>query len=257
MKERIRRFAFGLEIDDVGFAAASDYRSPLSPPLESIFPGARSIVVLAYKELDSCDSPDLHIAMNGRMDLMEFSRSCNYKLARHLERRFGARVMTVPVSYPMAQNEETKGAVGQVSLRHAAVAAGLGAFGSNNLVIHPRFGCRTVFTAILTDLEIPSDPPVGENPCTACGLCVQGCPGKALDTPGRTDVMKCVKNSMPYGLNGSVRFWSKYGEVPAGERKAMLRDPNFWRLYQAGHIGPQYFCFTCMNVCPVGRKATA
>ncbi len=90
MKERIRRFAAGLEIDDVGFAAASDYRSPLSPPLESIFPGARSIVVLAYKELGSCDSPDLHIAMNGRMDLMEFSRACNYKLARHLERSFGA-----------------------------------------------------------------------------------------------------------------------------------------------------------------------
>ncbi|OYV67747.1 MAG: 4Fe-4S ferredoxin, partial [Deltaproteobacteria bacterium 21-66-5] len=50
MKERIRRFVSELEIDDVVFAAASDYRSPLSPPLESIFPGARSIVVLAYKE---------------------------------------------------------------------------------------------------------------------------------------------------------------------------------------------------------------
>ena len=46
-------------------------------------------------------------------------------------------------------------------------------------------------------------------------------------------------------------------EVSAVERKAMLRDPNFWRLYQAGYIGPQYFCFTCMNVCPVGREATA
>ena len=43
----------------------------------------------------------------------------------------------------------------------------------------------------------------------------------------------------------------------ATERKAMLRDPIYWKLYQAGFIGPQYFCFTCMNVCPVGRKATA
>lgn len=257
MKEHIRRFAAGLEVDDVGFAAASDYRSPLSPPLESIFSGVRSIVVLAYKELESCDSPDLHIAMNGRMDLMEFSRSCNYKVARHLERSFGARVMTVPASYPMVQNEETRGTVGQVSLRHAAVAAGLGAFGGNNLVLHPRFGCRTVFTALLTDLGLPSDPPVVENPCTDCGLCVQGCPGKALDEPGRTDVMKCVKTSMPHGLNGVIRFWSRYGEVSAPERKAMLRDPGFWRLYQAGFIGPQYFCFACMNVCPVGRKATA
>ncbi len=257
MRERIRSFVSGLEIDDVGFAAVSDYRSPMSPSIESIFPGARSIVVLAYKELDSCGSPDMNIAMGGRMDLAAFSRSCGYKLARHLERSYGARVMTVPLSYPMAQNEDTRGAVGQVSLRHAAVAAGLGAFGSNNLVVHPRFGCRTIFSAILTDLDIPSDPPVKENPCTACGLCVQGCPGKALDEPGRTDVMKCVKNAMPYGLNGAVRFWSRYGEAPAAERKAMLRDPNFWRLHQAGFIGPQYFCFACMNVCPVGRKPTA
>jgi len=38
MKERIRRFASGLEVDDVGFAAASDYRSPLSPPPGIDFP---------------------------------------------------------------------------------------------------------------------------------------------------------------------------------------------------------------------------
>ncbi len=29
------------------------------------------------------------------------------------------------------------------------------------------------------------------------------------------------------------------------------------RFVTAAGIGPQYFCFTCMNVCPVGRQATA
>jgi hypothetical protein len=118
MKETIRRFKLDLGVDDVGFVSARDYGSPQSPPLDSIFPGARSLVVLACGELDSCDSPDSHIAMNSRMDLMEFSRSCNYKVSRRLQRTFGARAMTVPVSYPMEMKEETKGAEGQVSLHH-------------------------------------------------------------------------------------------------------------------------------------------
>lgn len=257
MKETIRRFALDLGVDDVGFVSARDYGSPQSPPLDSIFPGARSIVVLAYGELDSCDSPDSHVAMNGRMDLMEFSRSCNYKVSRNLQRTLGARAMTVPVSYPMEMKEETKGAVGQVSLRHAAVAAGLGAFGSHNIVVHPRLGSRVVFSAVLSDLDLRTDPALEKNPCTDCGLCVRGCPARALDEPGRTDLMKCIKNSQPYGLGGAIRFWSRFGEASAAERKAMLKDSHFWRLYQAGHIGPQYFCFKCMSVCPVGREATA
>ena len=185
MKETIRRFALEPGVDDVGFATTPDYRSPLSPPLDSILSGARSLVVLAYGELDSCDSPDAHIAVSGRMDLMEFSRSCNYKLSRHLQRVFGARVMPVPVSYPMAMSEETKGAVGQVSLRHAAVAAGLGAFGSHNIVVYPRLGSRVVFSAVLSDLDLPADPALEKNPCTDCGICVRECPGNALDVPGR------------------------------------------------------------------------
>ena len=78
MKERIRRFVVGQEIDDVGFAAASDYRSPLSPPWNRSSRGKvdRRARLQGSRQRDS---PDLHIAMNGRMDLMEFSRSCNYK----------------------------------------------------------------------------------------------------------------------------------------------------------------------------------
>jgi epoxyqueuosine reductase QueG len=44
--------------------------------------------------------------------------------------------------------------VGEVSLRHAAISAGLGAFGQHNLVAHPKFGTRVIFAAVLTKLEI-------------------------------------------------------------------------------------------------------
>ncbi len=256
MTDAIRNFVLDLGVDDVGIAAAADYQSPLSPPLEDLLPGARSLVVLAYRELSTCESPSPQLAMNGRLDLMEFSRSCNYRAARHLERELGARTATIPVSYPLEMSEETKGSVGDVSLRHAAVAAGLGTFGRHNLVIHPKLGTRVIFSAILTDLDLPSDAPVTEDLCIHCDACVQSCPGRALDEEGRTEVMKCIRNSQPYGIGGSIRFWTEFAEAPAPERKAMLRDPHFWRLYQAGFIGFQYFCFSCLETCPVGRSRT-
>jgi len=34
----------------------------------------------------------------------------------------------------------------------------------------------------------------------------------------------------------------------------MLDDDFYWRLYQAGSIGFQYFYFNCMRVCPIGQE---
>ncbi len=253
MKEKIREFVLGMGVDAVGFANLADYHSPKSPSMETIFPQAKSMVVLAYKELSTCESPNMQIAMNGRLDIMEFSRSCNYKLARFLEREYSAKAMTVPVSYPLDMSLKTTGTVGEVSLRHAAVAAGLGKFGRHNLVIHPKLGTRVIYTAILCDLDFPSDAQVTEDLCSQCNLCVQNCPAGALDEEGKTDVFKCLKNSQPYGLGANIRFWSKFGNSSPDEQKKMLGDEHYWRLYQASFIGLQYFCFKCYSTCPVGK----
>lgn len=254
MKEKIREFVLGMGVDDVGITSVADYHSPRSPKVETIFPGAKSMVVMAYGELSSCESPNMQIAMNGRMDVMETARSCNYKLARFLEREFNCKAMTVSVSYPLEMSFKTMGAIGDISLRHAAVSAGLGTFGRHNIVIHPKMGTRVVFSAVLTDLDLPTDPPVQENSCTQCNLCVESCPGGALDEEGKTDVNKCLKNSQPYGIGANIRFWNKFVDSSPEEQKKMFKDESYWRLYQAGIIGFQYFCFNCFKSCPIGQK---
>jgi epoxyqueuosine reductase QueG len=254
MKKRIKEFALNLEVDDVGVAAAADYQSPRSPKLDTIFPGVKSIVVMAYKEPSSCESPNMQVAMNGRLDVMEFSRSCNYKMVRFLEKEFGAKAMSVPASYPLEMSLETMGSIGDVSLRHAAIAAGLGVFGRHNLVIHPKLGTRVIFTAMLTDLDMPSDARCEEELCTNCNECVEQCPAGALDVENRTDMMKCLRKSQPYGIGSSIRFWSKFVDATPEEKKKMVKDVEFWRMYQAGFIGFQYFCWNCMKSCPVGQK---
>ena len=254
MKEKIKEFVLSMGVDDVGIASAKDYKSPRSPDLQSIFPGAKSLVILAYKELLNCESENMQIAMAGRLDILEFVRSCNYRVARFLDREFKAKAMTVPPSYPLYMSYETKGTLGDVSLRHAAVAAGLGNFGRHNLVIHPKMGTRVLFTALITNLDLPSDSPVSERLCTDCNACVENCPAGALDEEGKTDDMKCLKNSQPYGIGSAIRFWTRFAESATEDQKKMVKDVNFWRLYQAGFIGFQYFCFNRIKSCPVGQK---
>lgn len=254
MKNRIKDFGLELGIDDVGFASVSDYHSPRSPQVRGIMPGARSIIVLAYRELSSCESPNMRIAMNGRMDVMEFSRSCSYKLARFIEKELNGRTMTVGVSYPITMEQETGGSVGELSLRHAAVAAGLGVMGRHNLVIHPQLGTRVIFTAIICDLELSSDPLINEDLCIDCDICVESCPVGALDEEGLTNVNKCLGHSQPWGIGGSIKFWNQFVASTPEQQKKMFIDPHYWRLYQAQSIGFQYNCFNCMSTCPVGLK---
>ncbi len=253
MKEIIRDFILDLGVDDVGFTSVDDYQSPRSQSIESIFPGVKSMIVMAFRELSACESLSPQLAMNGRLDLMAFTRSVCYRAAHYVETQFGSPAVTIPTSHPMDYTNPQKIGVGEVSLRHAAVSAGLGSFGLHNLVVHPKFGTRVIFTAVLTKLELASDPAVGKIPCTRCGLCVQACPVGALDDEGKTDTLKCLGNSQPYGMRANIGFWCRFCDATNDERKAMLQSTEYLSLYHAGSIGYQYFCFRCLAACPVGQ----
>lgn len=190
MKDIIRNFVLGLEVDDVGFASVDDYQSPRTPSIESLFPSARS-----------------------------------YRVARYVESQLGSPSVTVPVSYPMDFTNPQKIGLAEVSLRHAAVSAGLGAFGLHNLVVHPKLGTRVIFTAVLTKLELASDSAVEPNTRTGCGLCVRACPAGALDDEGKTDMLKYLPNSQPYGMGANIGFWCRLSDATPEEQKAMLQSP--------------------------------
>jgi len=254
MKNKIKAFAKQTGVDDVGIASVTDYKSPRSPSIDKLFPEAKSIVVLAFRELSNCESPSPHIAMSGRLDLMDFLRKSTYRTARFIETECNAKAMTVPATFPMEMSRETKGLVAEVSLRHAAVAAGLGTLGRNNLVYHPRFKNKVIFSAVLTELELESDPPAQGESCSSCNLCVENCPAGALNEEGKTDVIKCIRKLEPYGLGASIQFWTKLVEASLEEKKALLREVEYWRLYHVLQIGFQYLCFNCMKSCPDAQK---
>jgi epoxyqueuosine reductase QueG len=254
-KEEIREFGLQLGADVVGFASIADYKSPRSPDPRTILPDIKSMVVLGYRENNGAvDSENTRISMGSRMGCMDLSLKNNYLMARHIER--ATRTMAAPVSfsYPLDMSRGKWGSIGDVSLRHAAVAAGLGVLGRNNLVMNPEFGTRVIYTAILTALPLISDPPIEEDLCIHCDLCVKACPSGALSEEGKTDLIKCANYSQPYGLGGMLKYLKKFIGSSPETQKDLLKDPLLLSLYQAQFIGFQYICWRCMAVCPVGRR---
>lgn len=252
MEKAIQEFVLNLGVDDVGFSSAAEYDSPKSYEITKFLPDAKSIIVLAYKVLSSCESPSVSVALNGYLDLGAFAKSSSYRVARFLESKYGAKVANIPLSIPFEIHNDRR-AVADFSQRHAAVAAGLGSFGRNNLVIHPRFGTRVNFVSIVTNLELQPSPRINDDVCIHCNLCVENCPGRALDEAGKTDVMKCIKNSLPYGIGNDIAFWSQLlNSSSPEERTELLTSERYARLRQAAHLGNQYMCFNCMKSCPIG-----
>lgn len=67
----------------------------------------------------------------------------------------------------------------EVSIKKLAVRAGLGKWGKNSLVIHPKFGPWLRFVALQTDIRFdnPGHEPWSVSPaCADCDLCVKACP---------------------------------------------------------------------------------
>jgi epoxyqueuosine reductase QueG len=253
MEENIKEYILNLGVDDVGFASVVDYKSPKSYEIRKFLPDAKSIIVLAFRVLSSCESPSLSIALNGYLDLGAFARTTSYRVARFLESKYGVKVATMPLSIPFEIHNDRR-AVADFSQRHAAVAAGLGSFGRNNLVIHPRFGTRVIFTSIVTNFALQSSPKNNEDVCIHCNLCVENCPGRALDEAGKTDVMKCLKHSLPYGIGNDITFWSQILSGSSEQQRELLMSERYAKLRQAAHLGNQYMCFNCMKLCPVGQS---
>jgi hypothetical protein len=48
---------------------------------------------------------------------------------------------------------------------------------------------------------------------------MHACPAGALDVEGKTDMLKCLRNSQPFGVGGSISFWSRYSEANTKNRR--------------------------------------
>ncbi|MGM9568379.1 MAG: epoxyqueuosine reductase [Clostridia bacterium] len=115
--------------------------------------------------------------------------------AVQMEKKFHCRAMPVPSDGPYDYWEsETMTGKGVLSLKHAAVLCGLGFLGRNTMLIHPEYGNLLTLGAVLSDLELASDPLRREECPESCGKCQKSCPVQAIGN-GVVDQKKCRMNA--------------------------------------------------------------
>ena len=135
---------------------------------------------------------------------------------------------------------------GGIFLKDAAVLAGLGCIGKNNMPITPSNGPRVRIRALFLDAEIRPTGPVDFDPCTNCRVhCRKVCPENAMDE--KALIFKPIEFSEPLpGRDGTYKR-----ELC---NKRMKKDVAESSKNNNKVQSPIKFCRKCEFVCPVGKK---
>jgi epoxyqueuosine reductase len=187
----------------------------------------------------------------------------NKKLSEWIENTFSVKTYKLPYFVEK----------GGIFLKDAAVMAGLGCIGKNNLVITPGYGPRIRFRALLLDREAKASGPLEFNPCEGCKQpCRKACPIKAFqNTIYSADALG---QSILPGISGTydrvtcnVKMEKDIEQavtaIPAGDeehqevRLAIDEFEEGVKVKPKGAEEPYYcvrYCRRCELACPVGRS---
>lgn len=279
-REEIRAKATELGIDLVGFCdwhALEDVAPEYDRPAQ-ISTHLETLLVLARRQSTAvAGSPD-----------PAFRQYANGRTARHLEEAAAALAYwleerdcltallsaIIPDLRRQPLGYSSPAGQGSLLLRQAAVRAGLGSLGLNQMLLTPEYGPRLFLAGIVTDLGVPLDEPFAEELCPGleeCGRCAAVCPAEAIPTQARRgaplsevralDAEACAVESQPYGPERMVEhlrdiFASESGEEAAAKIRRPVTQKLFYHLTlmrQGAFTG----CGLCELVCPVGEDYEA
>lgn len=252
-KEEIRRKAIALGSDQVQFLALKDYISPASPDPRRYLPGIQSFIIMAFRELRGSYMNQSVMRMEAIMATDTVWEITEISLGKHLENAYNVDVMSIPQHRPFEVTAETlTRIVGPVSIRHLAVQSGMGVFGRNTLVVHPKWGSMVRYAVLLTTAKVDSDPPLKDfNPCQDCNYpCVKNCPVNAIGEDGIVKQNRCTRYSQPYDVGNFMRFVQKAADMNGEELKEYAKTPHFFNLYMASMRYMYYRCIECSRGCP-------
>jgi epoxyqueuosine reductase QueG len=150
-------------ISDIGFG---DYREDFQRALVVAVPHGRRTTLQDYNE--EAFEELIHEARQRSITVIN-------EIAAVLDRN-GVR-FCVPA--PAQTNEEEL--VAPFSFKYAAVNAGLGWIGKNDVLVTELYGPEVTLNAILIGCDLPAGEPITESKCPlGCDLCIKACPYRAL-----------------------------------------------------------------------------
>ncbi len=184
---------------------------------------ARSVVVLALKHNVGQPEMDWWDNQEGRTPGNRQLAKINRRLAKWLKKTYLAEVCDLPYNAGR----------GGIFLKDAAVMAGLGVVGKNNLLITPQYGPRVRLRASLLNLPIKHKRAFdGFAPCDTCdGPCIQACPQNVFHE-GYFKRKRCQR------------------QMQKDEAKPIIRQSPVVGMPVEFRIA---YCRQCELLCPVGQ----
>jgi len=143
----------------------------------------KSVIVIAVRfpisTISALSQAAYTFVRNRLADKMD---SITFQISSELE-TLGSCAVPIPSSDPYDYwDDSRRHGQGILSLKHAAVRAGLGQMGKNTLLMNDRFGNMLWLGAVLLDKELEADLIATYQACIpGCRICLDSCPANALD----------------------------------------------------------------------------
>jgi epoxyqueuosine reductase QueG len=280
IKERLRQVAMANQMNYFAAAPVSRWQNaPAEHQPTDFLPTAKTVIVMGRR------IPRGELAANktaydggvregifsymifGYNKLNDLLNKALYEVNRLLEEDLGAQNFLIPASTPRDEYQM----MGVMSNRHAAVCAGLAAFGWNGLALTPDYGPKVRFCQIVTDLELPYDDMLEPNSLCdreKCRICIDVCPVKAFPETDAHEFtigdksIRYAKLNRPLcrtGVTGLAK--GSAGRLQAQIPPGVSRVEDWLeiakgddRYNKAERVASM--CGRCMTQCPVGLKNT-
>ena len=231
---RIGGDLFGVASPEILSAAPEGFRP------QDILPGCRSVIVVGKRLSDATvETTPSRMFDNMYSATNSFLEHLLLKITDTLTAEGSKAVAVGPHSL------DGKRLMGDISQKHAAVAAGLGRFGLQSLVLTPEFGPRQRWGTVITQAPLKIGAPLKEGLCATeeCGsACVKSCPANVFSPRATQGVTE--RAFLPSGL---WYYWNVDKAACSAYRANRKKDLGW--VTEGGHA-----CAVCMKVCPVGRR---
>lgn len=196
---------------------------------DELVPGTQRVISLRMDYLPAPDSPAQTLQDPEKAYISRYTLGRDYhKLIRKRLAQLAKRIDEALAGHHHRAFVDSA----PVLERALAQRAGLGWFGKNTMLIHPKAGSFFFLGEIFTSAPLPVDEPFETEHCGSCSACLDVCPTDAFDGPHKLDARRCI-SYLTIELKGSIpeEFRSRMGNRVFGCDDCQLVCP--WNKFSS------------------------